>query len=312
MRFFTKPADSVKPSPSSLNIIFFGFLYLFFTFFLSSDFFKKMEQSPVSKLLERPGSVDLPPAAVLEPTTATFLDLPVELPMLAPEFPVEKMMPISPVQIRVERKKTLFGIYEEPSSSCSQTQIRRDSRLIQIPIAVAMEALGDAVVAGSVLSLSEFIVALESMFSKQRESSPDISVLVDLFRSLDVKGEGSVPTLNVAVAVALLAGASEEERIETIFGLADTNKDDALSLNELVGFFSLVFANVTTRSVLGIMNANGVSLASSEQLAVATAMSCMEMCDLNKDGSLSLLEFKKWFNQPRLPPTSLVPVSPFS
>ena len=249
-------------------------------------------EGPVSQLLERPGSVELAPEAErIDTQTNTYLDLPVELPMLAPELPVQSARVLSPLQIRIERKQT-------------------PPLLIEIPIAIALEAV-EAATDEEFVSLSQFLDAVESMFTQCGISSrPPHSVLIDLFHSLHSAqtSPGVIPKLHVATALALLAGGSEEERIAAIFKIADLNHDNALSLNELVGFFSLVFGNVLTKSLLGVMNANGVPLSSSQQLAVATAMACMDMCDLNKDGTLSLSEFTKWFNQPRLLPS----VAPFA
>ena len=266
----------------------------------------------MAALLGRPGTEPTPlsPEAVSSPET--FLDLPVDLPMLAPEIPVMHARPAVPA-LKIERKKTLFGIYENEDSVSAedQVQIRRDSRLAEVSVAAAVAALyRHAVTLSSgekVHSIDSFQASVRDMFPPAQ--SPSESVVLHLFRTFDASHAGLVTLLSVETAIVLLAHGTETEKIGAIFHIADLDRDGSLSLDELVVFFRLIFSNVMTRSVLGIMNANGVPFASSEQLALTTAMECMQMCDLDGNGLLSLAEFKKWFHTPKLQPA--LPVSPF-
>jgi Ca2+-binding EF-hand superfamily protein len=254
------------------------------------------DSSPVSSLLDRPGSVEPPEHSVdgpdLEPPT--YLDLPVDLPMLAPEFPVLHS---------VQRQHSLFGIYEEENKEA--TAVRRDSHLSEIPVKDAIFALEKTAQKSDssevFQDLNSFKNALNLMFKSNTISA---EVAEELFTSLG-EVDGRVSLSSATTAVILLSKGSVDEKIRAIFTIADTDKDGSLSLEEVFEFFLLIFGNVMSRNLLGLMNANGVPLSAPEQLAAATAKECMEMCDLDRNGCLSLDEFRNWFHRPRRAPLSL-------
>ena len=239
--------------------------------------------------------------------------------MLAPEMPV--MQGVEIAKLRMERKKTLFGIYENEETlddeRSEQVQIRRDSKLSQIPVLEAVRQLYAHAVEISesnekVHTIDSFQAAVRAMFDSVGVAPPSPAVVAHLFNTFSSgigHGYGQVPLLSVETAVVLLSRGSTAEKIEAIFRIADLDRDGSLSVEELYVFFRLIFTNVTTRSVLGIMNANGVPFASPDQLARTTALECMRMCDMDGNGLLSLEEFTAWFHRPRLAP--VVPHSPF-
>ena len=240
---------------------------------------------PVASLLERPGSVEPPVESVNEVHDhPTYLDLPVDLPMLAP--------------VHVQRSQSLFGLYEEDNREASK--VRRESHLSQVLVGDAIAALEKTANDGF-HDLNSFKKALTLMLTES--IVPDSSVN-ELFESLGPV-EGRVDLRSTTSAIILLSKGSADEKIRAIFTLADTDKDGSLSLEELFEFFLLIFGNVMSRSVLGLMNANGVPLSSAEKLAAATAKECLEMCDLDRNGCLSLEEFRNWFARPRKVPLTL-------
>ena len=257
---------------------------------------------PVSVLLDRPGSVEPTNRAEEEPSAdhhihATYLDLPVDLPMLAPEAPVMAAAGAN----RIDHQPTMTPIDE--------ATVRKESRLCAIPVSTVMRLLDEFSINGKYHTETSLVRAVQEMFESIRQSPPLDQEIVRLFSYLDGNCAGQVSLQSVSTALVLLAAGSEADKISAIFSQVDTNHDNLLSDIELVSFFQLIFDNVLTRSVMGVINANGVALSSSSQLAITTAFECMNMCDLNHDGFLSLEEFTKWFQQPRLAPA--VPVSPF-
>lgn len=275
------------------------------------------DSSPVSSLLDRPGSVEPPSPSSAEAvvyTTNTYLDLPVDLPMLAPEIPVMHTR-----GMRVERQKSLFGIFEneevvEASEKEKQVHIREESHLNEIDVNCAIDqlkahALTDAspseeVAVSKFHSLESFATAIHAMFRSCNKEAPADDTVKDLFDTLG-GGQGQIALKPLLCAVSLLTRGSAGVKIAVIFNIADNDGDGSLSFEELFDFFHFVFGNVMTRSVLGIMNANGVPLGSSEQLAAATAKECIDMCDLDHNGCLSLEEFQRWFYRPRQKPSLL-------
>ena len=260
-------------------------------------------QSPVASLLERPGSVE--PVAVGEDngvkSESTYLDLPVDLPMLAPEFPVAQ-------EHRVVRQPSLFGIYENEEATCSDKDhhmaVKRNSHLSEIDISVAIRALSETAIHGHELhhTVDSFERAIDSMFAGGSISRPPRHTVEELFGSIASLHSTTVSLRSATSAIILLARGKPEEKIRAIFDLADTDKDGSLSFKELFEFFHLIFGNVMTSSVLGIMNANGVPLSNPDQLAAATAKECMDMCDLDRNGCLSFEEFRNWFHRPKKNP----------
>ena len=274
---------------------------------------------PVSSLLDRPGSVE-PPAmnesAPVSDISSTYLDLPVELPMLAPELPV-----LRDPALRMERKHSLFGIFEneevsETTDQEHQLKVRKDSRIDRIPVTSAIACLDKYALTDNAENVerftkfhssASFLKSIEAMFADS--ICPSKTVIDELFMTIS-GGAGQIPLNAVCCAIVLLAKGSRDDKIGAIFEIADIDKDGSLSFEELYEFFRLIFENVMTRSVLGVLNANGVPMDSSDQLAAATAKECIDMCDLDRNGCLSLDEFRKWFEAPRQRPRLIS--SPFT
>jgi Ca2+-binding EF-hand superfamily protein len=243
---------------------------------------------PVSLLLDRPGSVEPPELAADDPPNVhqeTYLDLPVDLPMLAPEIPV----------LSVQRAQSLYGfpelVTEEKKESC---------HLENIDVLTAVSELGNFALLShegeKYHTIDSFSKAVGGMCHGQSCPSPEN--ISRLFESMSPDDKGKVALRSSQSAIVLLTKGSMEAKIGSIFAIADLDGDGSLSFEELFEFFRLVLSNVLTRTALGHLNANGVPLNSPEQLAATTAKECMEMCDLDRNGCLSLTEFTNWFRRP--------------
>lgn len=249
---------------------------------------------PVSSLLDRPGSVE--PVLTCNDSVKSecvYLDLPVDLPMLAPEFPVAHH----------PRTHSLFDIDEDEDV---KRLVRRDSHLANIHVDVAISALEETAIINNgepFHTLESFSRAIGQMARESKVDCLSSEIVKEVFNSIASCSSSSLRM--VTSAVVLLTKGNMDEKIRAIFNLADTDKDGSLSLTELHEFFLLIFGNVMTRSVLGIMNANGVPLSHPDKLAAATATECMDMCDLDRNGCLSLIEFSNWFHRPKKGPVCM-------
>ncbi|KAF0720340.1 Aste57867_395 [Aphanomyces stellatus] len=122
-------------------------------------------------------------------------------------------------------------------------------------------------------------------------------VIEKLFVAFDADGDGVVDFCELSSGLSLLCAGSQQEKIEAAFTLYDVNKDNFISLSELVSYLTAVFR---------VIYAFGTPVAgvSPDQLADSTARDAFAQFDANRDGQLSLAEFTAWYSapQPSAPP----------
>ena len=274
---------------------------------------------PVADLLELPGEVvecgDVGADVESIDEHPMYLDLPLELPMLAPEMPVETA-PREPVILFFDAPKAVsrFGpqispILEEEDVVVKNFQtLKKESKLAEIHVKdLVRQATSSAIMKHSngeqlYHDVDSFTDCLTLLYEQGRILPPSEELIRLLFESLDHARSGKVDLVEITTGLALFAGGAESDKIEAVFRAVDKDKDGYLSLEELVEFFRLIFQNVFNQEVIGAMASNGVNASSPEDLAVKTAVECMEVCDLNKDGRLSLSEFNRWFSNPKQSP----------
>lgn len=219
---------------------------------------------------------------------------------LHPEVAVESAVKLTP---------RISPIFEEPAGSsemCDFITLKTLSKLGEIHVNDLITHATTGALAhpdGTLYhDIDSFTDCLTILYEQGRILPPSEEIVQQLFSCLDHGNEGKIGVLEVTTGLALFAGGSEDDKITAIFALVDANEDGFLSHYELVQFFTLIFQNVFTRDVIGAMAFHGVAAKSPEELAVRTAVECIEMCDLNKDGQLSLDEFRHWFSHPRIAP----------
>jgi Ca2+-binding EF-hand superfamily protein len=219
---------------------------------------------------------------------------------LSPENPVEFAMVHS-----VKLTPKISPILEEPMENMGDFEsLKIASKLPEIHVNdLILHATSSAIqhpngtLYHDIDSFTDFLAVL---YEHGRIMPPEESVVQSLFELLDHSQTGKIELVEVTAGLALFAGGSEGEKVSAVFALVDANEDGFLSRNELVDFFTLIFRNVFSKQILDALVFNGVTARTPEDLAVRTAVECMNMCDLDKDGQLSLDEFKQWFNKPKI------------
>lgn len=118
-------------------------------------------------------------------------------------------------------------------------------------------------------------------------------LLQQLFEIFDVNGDGVVDYHELASGLTVLCDGDRDDKISAIFNIFDVNGDGFISLEELTLFLT---------SVNKMMFASDPDIAaqqfdnrSAEEVARLTATKAMEEADTNRDGKLSLDEFRAWY-----------------
>ena len=289
--------------------------YLFATLFPLFKFW--MLNRPVADLLELPGEVFVTDTTVEGGMPESpVLEIPVTFPMMAPEMPVEYAPRSEEPIIFFDAPKMvsrvgpqispIFEEEQQPVGFKDLSTLKKESKLSEIHVDDLIQQATTSALKhdnGELYhDVESFTDCLNMLYEHGRILPPNEELIKHLFDSLDHAGEGKVDLVEVTAGLVLYAGGSEEDKVEAVFGTVDRDRNGYLSLEELIRFFRLIFQNVFSQEVRGAMASSGVHASSPDELAVKTAVECMEMCDLNKDGKLSLSEFKSWFSNPKQAP----------
>ena len=163
---------------------------------------------------------------------------------------------------------------------------RRSGGLAAVPVAVALETIRtharreDQMI--TVEALTRVLVGLGGGAGCSEESVRSSHFVHELFGS---SPDGVVSVEAACTAAALAAQGTEQEKMAAVFAIADTNSDSQVSLVELTRFFQLICD----------VKAGGGAV---KGLAATTAAECMDMCDADRDGFLTVAEFSQWLHRP--------------
>jgi hypothetical protein len=294
---------------------------------VSPDRRPRSPDNAVSSLLIPPGNVDMSGSTsfVFSPKKDEFT-IPVDLPMMAPEVPVEATViqeprfvfdtfetPMPGHRFPFSSHRTLTAVIEEDEDgNAVPTQvpdIRRRCKINEINVKDLLNRFSEISKSESDNELmwvdrEGFKEELESLYELNRIIPPQEDGALDsLFDWLNrSEDKERITTKDLITGLVLSAGGTREDKMATIFCLVDSNDEGSLAIDELVMFFSLIFQNVFNKRIIGAMLFNGVNARDPEALALRTATECMDMCELNEKGRITYDELTRWFDKPRHSP----------
>jgi len=183
--------------------------------------------------------------------------------------------------------------------------IRGRSRLDQIPVRAATRALQSAAeAAGGRLTEDAFRSAYLELLSQHTSSEhakpPSEKIVKGLFGLFDKDGNGVVDMMEIVCGVALMAQGDDHDKLHAVFDAFDANKDGSISFDEMHRFLASVFRVVLTPSVKRVIESHAQlqNVQSADDLARETTEDAFRRAGVNRDGKLTIEEFKKWFYGP--------------
>lgn len=174
-------------------------------------------------------------------------------------------------------------------------EFRRTSFLRNIPIRDALHALRAACGNETRITYEQFASACEALMDESTQDPHFGEQCGQMFDLFDIDHNGVIDMMELMYGLSALCAGSDDEKLQTVFDGLDENGDGYLSLEELHGFLLSVFRVVLSPAAIHKMNSMGVTVESIEELASSTAEECFSEADLNRDGKVSVSEFKIWF-----------------
>ena len=172
-------------------------------------------------------------------------------------------------------------------------EVRRVTSLGTRNVEDVMEVFASGANNDGVLTRESFNACFRRFATQQ--SSEDAAfcrvVQARLFDMFDTNGDGFVDFAELASGLSVLCGGDRERKMEAAFALYDFNGDGYISLEEMVLYLTSVF-KVLYEAQPSLAEQLAVT---AEELAAVTAQQCFSSADLDKDGRLSLEEFKQFF-----------------
>ncbi|RHY26340.1 hypothetical protein DYB32_007729 [Aphanomyces invadans] len=149
-----------------------------------------------------------------------------------------------------------------------------------------------------VVSEKAFVACFSKLMQSENDSEKAVvhGLVNELYQSFHKAFRSLTPGLcyqDVACGLSVLAqDESADAKVRATFRLMDQNGDMALSKDELVRYFTAVFA------VMYVLNPPAdAAHVSAHELAAITADHTMEQADTNADNSISFAEFQRWYTQ---------------
>ncbi|ETV68181.1 hypothetical protein H257_15763 [Aphanomyces astaci] len=193
----------------------------------------------------------------------------------------------------------------------SQTRTRELLDLGHLTVDALVDLCRDRLSA-PVTSEKEFTALFDKLLLHSTNEAKKATALVQyrLFASLTSAFASFVPGLTYQdVACGLSVLTNDQNKVRATFSLMDRDGDLALSADELLRYFTAVFAVMYVVEPPTAMTTGNVSPA---ELARITAQHTMDNADTNDDHTLSLAEFQRWYTQDdknAILPESALPLS---
>ncbi|KAG7380719.1 hypothetical protein PHYPSEUDO_006901 [Phytophthora pseudosyringae] len=144
-----------------------------------------------------------------------------------------------------------------------------------------------------VLTRAEFKRCFYTILERlNREPTRQIGKFLDrLFDTFDEDESDSVDFVELSTGLSVLCGDSNEDKVVAAFSLFDTDGDGYITQQEMETYLASVFVVMyettpATRQAIGI---------DAKTLAHYTTMQAFQESDGNRDGRLSLEEFRSWY-----------------
>jgi Ca2+-binding EF-hand superfamily protein len=164
-----------------------------------------------------------------------------------------------------------------------------------IPVQKVLAAFRDRTTDGS-MSKEAFGTAYAELLVAHGQPAPDEQLKELVFKIFDDDGNGTLDGMELVCGVSLLAAGTADEKVAAVFSVFDTNGDGFISREEMVTFLVSVYKILLTPEAIADMKARGVEVDGPNDLAKDTCEACFEECDVNKNGKLSIEEFRKWWD----------------
>lgn len=173
-------------------------------------------------------------------------------------------------------------------------EVRRLTNLSSYGVADVIDVFAQHASETGVLSRPAFYSCLQQFqrpdLTPEEETRAQL-VAQRLFSLFDVDGNGVVDFTELASGFSVLCGGSGDEKVNLAFQLYDLNGDGHISQEEMTLYLTSVFRMLYetqpgTRERLRV---------TPEELAAVTTQQCFDDADLNRDGKLSVDEFRRWY-----------------
>jgi Ca2+-binding EF-hand superfamily protein len=113
----------------------------------------------------------------------------------------------------------------------------------------------------------------------------------ELYDIFDADGNGVVDLIELSSGLSILCGGDRDDKVLAAFSLFDTNGDGYISKKEMALYLSSVFKLIYATK-LELQSSLKIS---AEELGAVTADQAFEDADIDHDGEISYLEFKRWY-----------------
>ncbi|EGZ25194.1 hypothetical protein PHYSODRAFT_479256 [Phytophthora sojae] len=144
-----------------------------------------------------------------------------------------------------------------------------------------------------VLTRAEFKRCFYAILERlNREPTREIAKFLDrLFDAFDEDESDSVDFMELSSGLSVLCGGANEDKVMAAFSLFDTDGDGYITQQEMETYLASVF-NVMYETTPATRRSIGID---AKALAHYTTMQAFQEADVNRNGKLSLEEFRAWY-----------------